>query len=305
MNARVLLAACTFCLLCSCGGTKEATEEESAHKPTIAVVNYPLAYFAERLAGEFATIIFDAPPDLDPAFWVPTDEQIGRMQQADLILLNGANYAKWAATASLPFESTVDTSSSFAKNFITIESAIKHSHRKEGAQHSHGGIAFTTWMDFRQAGVQATTIATAIAADFPDQKNAVMKNLAALLTDLKELHQVTSKVIANLNSAPMIASHPSYQYWERAYRLEVLSLLWEPERELSTEAMADLKKIQNANPEIKYILWESEPLPANLEKLKTVGLTSVVVSPCGNRPANGDFLSVMRANLEALAKLSQ
>jgi zinc transport system substrate-binding protein len=304
MNTRFLLATCTLSFLFSCGAKRKSTEIESTHKPTIAVVNYPLAYFAERLAGEFATIIFDAPSDLDPAFWEPTDEQIVRMQQADLILLNGANYAQWAATASLPFESTVDTSSSFEKSFITIESAIKHTHLKEGAEHSHGGTAFTTWMDFRQAGMQATTIATAIGADFPDQKDAVMKNLAALLTDLKELHTVTAKVVSNLNHAPVIASHPSYQYWERAYRLEILSLLWDSEMELGTEAIADLKKVQEANPGVKYFIWDSEPLPAHLEKLKTMGLTCVVVSSCSNRPASGDFLSVMRANIEALAKLS-
>ncbi|NRB26698.1 MAG: zinc ABC transporter substrate-binding protein, partial [Roseibacillus sp.] len=44
--------------------------------------------------------------------------------------------------------------------------------------------------------------------------------------------------------------------------------------------------------------------PQNIEKLKRIGLTSVVISPCGNRPESGDFLSVMRANIAALQALS-
>ncbi|MEM9480493.1 MAG: zinc ABC transporter substrate-binding protein, partial [Verrucomicrobiota bacterium] len=101
----ILLLSCAF--LASCD---QASQSSSVDGPSVAAVNYPLAYFAERLAGDFATIIFDCPDDEDPAFWKPTDDEVARMQSADVILLNGADYAKWAATASLPKAKTVDTS---------------------------------------------------------------------------------------------------------------------------------------------------------------------------------------------------
>lgn len=299
------LLPCSTLLLFSCEEKAKTSADETPAKPTIATVNYPLAYFAERLAGSFATIVFDAPADEDPAFWKPTDEQIARMQKADLILLNGASYAKWTATASLPFESTVDSSETFQKSYIVIEEELKHSHGKDEDDHSHSGTAFTTWMDFGQAAMQATNVANAIADDFPDHKDSVMKNLATLLTDLKELHTVSTQVADSLNDAPLIASHPVYQYFARAYKLQIPSLLWEPEMELTAEAMADLKKVQDANPSAKYFLWEGDPTPGHVDKLQAAGLTSVVVSPCGNRPESGDFLSVMRANLEALAALGK
>ena len=56
---------------------------------TVYVVNYPLQYFAERIAGDQATVVFPAPPDEDPAFWTPDVSTIAGYQQADLILLNG------------------------------------------------------------------------------------------------------------------------------------------------------------------------------------------------------------------------
>ena len=37
----------------------------------IYTVNYPLQYFAQRLAGEHAEVVFPAPPAIDPAFWTP------------------------------------------------------------------------------------------------------------------------------------------------------------------------------------------------------------------------------------------
>ena len=68
----------------------------------VYTVNYPLAYFAERIGGDYVEVIFPAPPDIDPAFWTPDGATIGGYQNADLIILNGAGYAKWTEKVSLP-----------------------------------------------------------------------------------------------------------------------------------------------------------------------------------------------------------
>ena len=41
----------------------------SADRLSVYVVNYPLKYFAERIAGEHATVILPVPAGNDPAFW--------------------------------------------------------------------------------------------------------------------------------------------------------------------------------------------------------------------------------------------
>ncbi|NOR22955.1 MAG: zinc ABC transporter solute-binding protein, partial [Desulforhopalus sp.] len=76
----------------------------------IYTVNYPLAYFAERIGGEHINVVFPAPPDVDPAFWIPDEATVRKYQQADLIILNGADYAKWTKKVSLPLLRTIDTS---------------------------------------------------------------------------------------------------------------------------------------------------------------------------------------------------
>jgi zinc transport system substrate-binding protein len=76
---------------------------------TVYVVNYPLQYFAERIAGEHATVVFPAPSEVDPAFWLPDPHTIAAYQRADLILLNGATYEKWLTKATLPYARRVDT----------------------------------------------------------------------------------------------------------------------------------------------------------------------------------------------------
>lgn len=300
-----LAAFALVSLLASCGPKESSATPQADERPTIATVNYPLAYFAERLAGDFATILFEAPADEDPAFWTPNDDQLNRIQNADLILLNGAGYAKWTASTTLPFTATVDTSVSFSDEFIEQEETVKHTHGQSEEEHSHAGTAFTTWLDLEQAAAQATAVAEAIAEEWPEEKDQVMGNLSVLLTDLQDVHGAMKSVTASLGDAPLIASHPVYQYWARAYGLTVPSLLWEPEMDLTDEAMADLRKLQESHPDAKLFVWEGEPAPGHAEKLEAAGLASVVVSPAGNRPENGDFLSVMRENVTALEALAE
>ena len=108
-----ILAVPTSCRRSTETGAKKSTAAGTASPPRIYVVNYPLKYFAERIAVNAAEVVFPAPPNEDPAFWKPEMETIASFQQADLILLNGAFYARWTDHATLPASRAVDTSSGF------------------------------------------------------------------------------------------------------------------------------------------------------------------------------------------------
>jgi len=55
--------------------------KEPTSKLTVYVVNYPLKYFAERIAGEHARVVFPVPGNVDPAFWMPDAETIQQYQR--------------------------------------------------------------------------------------------------------------------------------------------------------------------------------------------------------------------------------
>ncbi len=69
---------------------------------SLYTVNYPLQYFAQRIGGELVDVSFPAPRSVDPADWVPYIDTVAEYQQADVILLNGAGYARWLRRMSLP-----------------------------------------------------------------------------------------------------------------------------------------------------------------------------------------------------------
>lgn len=273
----------------------------AADKLTIYTVNYPLAYIAERLTGDLAVVRFPAPPDVDPAFWMPDAEAIASYQRADLILLNGAGYAKWLERASLPRSRLVDTSRAFADKYIEGPAAVTHSHGP-GGEHSHGGTAFTTWLDLSQAAQQADAVAQAVTRKRPDAKDQIERNLVALKGDLLSLDARLAKIAGSDPGRPLMASHPVYQYLARRYGLNLRSVLWEPDTVPRKEQWVEFERILSEHP-AKWMLWEGEPLKENVERLRALGVQSVVFDPCANRPGAGDFMSVMERNISDLQEV--
>jgi len=271
-----------------------AAPARAADKLTVYTVNYPLAYFAERLAGDLAEVRFPAPPDVDPAFWEPGADVVAAYQRADLILLNGAGYAKWVDRVSLPRSRLVDTSRAFADKYIEAPSAVTHAHGP-GGEHAHGGRAFTTWLDLAQATQQAEAVAQALIRKRPEAKDRITRALAALKGDLLALDARIAETAASGRNRPLLASHPVYQYLARRYGLDLRSVLWEPETVPNRQQWAELERILSEH-RAKWMLWEGEPARDSVERLRALGVQSVVFDPCANRPATGDFLSVMRNN---------
>lgn len=267
----------------------------------VYTVNYPLAYFAERIAGDLATIVFPAPPGVDPAFWMPDDETIAAYQSADLILLNGAGYAKWTAKVSLPRSRLVDTSRGFKEQYIQQPNMTTHSHGP-GGQHSHGGTAFTTWLDLDQAAQQAEAIAQALTRKRPDAKAQIERNLQALKDDLLGLDARISEVARTEPGRPLLASHPVYQYLGRRYGLTLRSVMWETEEMPSESQWTELEGILSEHP-AKWMIWEDEPAEKTVERLRALGVQSVVFNPCANRPSAGTFLTVMAENARSLTRI--
>lgn len=274
-------------------------QNSSASEPLeVYVVNYPLKYFAERIGGENVQVVFPVPEDVDPAYWIPDIATIADYQQADLILLNGAGYAGWVAKVSLPRSKLVNTSKKFQDRIITIKGAVTHSHGPGGA-HAHEGTAFTTWIDFDLATLQARAIAKAFIRRKPDLRKKFEGNFAALEKDLAALSREIQSTVSKNSSKPLVASHPVYDYFTRRYGLNIQSVHWEPDEIPNDRQWAELNSILKAHP-AEWMIWEGQPGPIAVKELNAIGIESLVFDPCANAPVQGDFLSVMRRNVESL-----
>ena len=75
--------------------------------------------------------------------------------------------------------------------------------------------------------------------------------------------------------------------------------MWEPDEVPNETLWRGLGQTLKDHP-ASWMLWEGEPNPQSVQRLRGMGVESIVFNPAGNRPDEGDFLSVMRDNVSIL-----
>ncbi len=254
---------------------------------------YPVAYFAERIGGERVLVRCPVPEGDDPAGWSPDAATLADMQDADLILANGAGFEAWIPKVSLPPSRLVETAASFRAEWIEQSGGAVHSHGK-GGMHSHEGFDGHTWLDPVNAKRQARAVLDALATRLPAHKSEMEARYDALAKDLDAI-DAAFRALPPL--PPMIASHAAYDYLARRYGWKIESLDLDPDEAPTEDQVAAILAMAKASG-ASHLLWESPPLAATVERL--MPLASVVVSPVESRPEEGDYLAAMRANVARL-----
>lgn len=266
-------------------------------RPVVAAVNYPLAWMAERLGGDAVEVLFPVPEGQDPSFWRPGLSEIAAIQQAEVIALNGAGFAAWTTRTTLPRSRLIDTSAAFSDSYIATQS-ITHSHGADG-EHSHEGTASYTWLDFSQAAQQARALAAMMERRIPALRDTVTAALPDLVAELETLDAEAGTALAGLQGRTILATHPRYQYFARAYGLEIAAMEWEAGAMPTAAQWQDLEA-RKQDTGARILIWEAEPPADALDMTSDMGLRSVVFSPLAGRPQTGDFLAIMRDQIAAL-----
>ena len=133
----------------------------------------------------------------------------------------------------------------------------------------------------------------------PELEPEVRQGFADLVADLEAMNEELKEVTARLGNQPVLFSHPVYQYFEQRYNLNGYSVHWEPDEVPGEAQWRQLESLMKRHP-AKLMIWEDEPREQTRRRLSELGVESVVFSPGGNRPAEGDWLDVMNAGIASL-----
>jgi len=303
----IRIASCAVLVLLPACGKQEAESTTAAGaraRPVVYTTFYPTAYFARRIGGDHVEVECPVPEGEYPTFWLPSPEVIAAYQAADLVILNGATYEKWAKAVSLPLAKVVETAKPFDAELLRFKNAIVHSHGPHG-KHSHTGVDGHTWMDPIQAKMQAGEIRKALGRLLPEADADFQKGYEALAADLDGLDAGLRALGKPAQGLALFASHPAYNYLARRYGWTVVNFGLDPAGKLTQEQFAKIKAKLAVQP-AQAMLWEADPLPETAARLhKELGLTSITFSPCEllsakEREEGLDYLAVMQANVKRL-----
>lgn len=290
--------------LAACGSGGEAPAVETPAEPieasAVHASTYPLAYFAERIGGEYVDVTLPVPTGVDPAAWAPSPETVLAFQEADLILLNGATYEGWVETVSLPASRVVNTSAGFSDEYIEIENAVTHSHGPEG-EHSHGETASATWLDPNLAIRQAAAVRDALAAARPDGADRFNEGYEALAADLRALDESLAAATAALDDKRFLAPSSDFAYLAGRHGLDVRIVRYDPEATVS----GYWHDVEHELSHSRTMLWSAPPPPEIASRLADGNVSVIHFDAAAAQPAQGDYLDVMRANIARLGDASE
>jgi zinc transport system substrate-binding protein len=267
---------------------------------------YPCQFFAERIAGGLVRVECPVPPDADPIFWQPDRDTVARFRDADLIVINGAEYEKWVASASLPLSRVCDTAQPFAGEFLKFQTTT-HSHGASGP-HSHEGTDGHTWMDPINATRQAEQIMFAMSRRWPQHERAFRDNYQTLAVDLGHLSERLKALSPAVSEVRLMATHPAYNYLAKRCGWTITNVNLAPD---AAPVESDLQSVGSAiaasGSGRVVLLFESQPVAPVLDALRRwPSVRAVVFDPCETlvpekRSAGEDYLSQMNANIDRLA----
>lgn len=298
---KILLLAISCTIIFSCAEKKSKNETQTLEEelvPTVFVSNYPLAYFVESIAGEQVELLTYFDTIEEPTAWQPNEEEINALQQADLVLLNGASFEPWAMMLSLPQSRLVVTTDEVKDQLISEKQTTSHSHGPEG-EHEHAVSAYTTWLNFKLANAQAKSVLEALIRLQPEKAASYEANYKALSDELMALDEKMSRAGQVWQDKHLTFSHPVYQYLQNAYGLKGSSFHWEPDIVPDKKQWHDFRHEQDHHP-FAHMIWESEPLAETTDQLSSRGVEIIVFDPCTTAPDTGDFLTVMESNIQNL-----
>ena len=285
-----------FWLFFAC--TQPPTPSTIPSKPTVQTLSFPASYLVQRLAGDLVEENCILPTGEDSVFWHPSTEVISVLQQADLIVGNGAGFEKWIQTAAVPTSKLVLASDTL--DLIKMEGKT-HSHGK-GGEHSHGETDPHTWSSPQLYQQQAIIIYKALLQTIPTQKEGLDIKLALLQADMQSLEASYKTTFTPLASIPFAANHPSYSYLARDYSLQIQSFDFDPEGDIATEEIEKYTQWRETT-QSSIILWESEPS----EKAKSAfpkGIQHVYIDPLEQPNGTYDYLAQAKANIQRFQTLT-
>ena len=279
--------------------TDEVRQQAAEESPRlVVVVNYPLQFIVESLVGPEFQIMNPVPPNENPETWLPGNATTQTIQQADLIVTNGADFADWVKKLSLPRSKVLRTSLAIKDALITVPDFEVHSHGAGGA-HSHAGTVAFFWLDPRLMARQAEAIAERLIKLDPGSEKTIRANLEKLNDSLKPLNHQLDQLREDYPGLNWYSRRPVYQYLAKRCDWTMHHLHWKSNEKPNQEDWKQLKTLQKQQ-KISLMLCESEPTEELVRELAEQGITVFTLNPLTVAPAQGDYVSNMQQQLTHL-----
>ncbi len=244
--------------------------QNNSSKIQAAASFYPLYYFSQQIGGDKVDVINLTPAGAEPHDYEPTAQDIAKIENAKLLVLNGGGLEAWGSDIKQNLQS---------KNTVIVtvgEGLTNQQVMEEGENMTDPHI----WLSPPLAKEIVDKITNGFIQIDPANKDYYQSNATALKAKLGDLDMQYRQGLASCQEKNIITSHAAFGYLATAYGLHQVPITGlSPDAEPSPQQLADIVKFAKAN-NVKYIFFESLVSPKLSNTIASeVGAKTLVLNP--------------------------
>ncbi|NES17019.1 MULTISPECIES: metal ABC transporter substrate-binding protein [Micromonospora] len=261
---------------------------------------YPLQFLVERVGGDAVTVTNLAKPGAEPHDLELNPRQVGQVADAELIVyLAGFQPAVDEAVAQNGGDRAFDVA---GVQPLLDAAAADHEHAGEaGHAEGGGGKDAHVWLDPTRLATIGDRLADRLGKADPGHAAGYAARAQALHGELDRLDADFAQGLRSCQRREIVTSHTAFGYLAERYRLDQVGITGlSPESEPSPRRLAEVAKEAREHG-ATTIFFETLVSPKVAETVaREVGARTAVLDPIEGPPAEGDYLSAMRTNLQTL-----
>ncbi len=257
---------------------------------------YPLYFFASQIGGGFADVANIIPAGVEPHDYELASQDIIRLEQSRLVILNGGGFEPWAGD----IRRTVDP----AKTVVT--DAGEGLTARMGEEGDAPIRDPHVWLSPRLAASMADAILRGFVAADPANRTEYEANAVALKERLADLDREYREGLAHCARSDFITSHAAFGYLAAEYGLNHVSIAGlSPQQEPSPATLAEVVRFAREH-DIRYIFFETMVSPRLAETIaREIGAKTLVLDPIegltrDEEAVGKDYFTKMYTNLTNL-----
>ncbi|GGL17566.1 metal ABC transporter substrate-binding protein [Mangrovihabitans endophyticus] len=263
---------------------------------------YPLEYLARRIGGPAVTVTELTKPGAEPHDIELNPRQVGDIVDAGLVVyLKGFQPAVDQAVEQEAADRAFDVGT--VVDLLPLDAHDPHLPGDEHAE-AYGGLDPHVWLDPVRYAQIAAHLGERLAHADPAHATDYTARAAALGTDLDRLHADYAGRLQTCARREIVTSHTAFNYLARRYRLTEIGITGvTPEAEPAPRRLAEVAQ-QARDTGATTIFFETLVSPKVAQTIADeIGARTAVLDPLEGQPAgDGDYFTVMRANLASLTQ---
>lgn len=281
--------------------------------PVLIASAYPIAYFAEVIAGDEIAVETITPLGVEPHDYEPTVGERVRLERADAFVFVGGGFDPWAEKFMRSHEGTdmvVRSLLPSVQNVTAIipEDEILHASDEHAEEDSHTDESYDphVWLDPIRSVRIAQELARVMSELDPARTALFTERADVLIERLNRLHRAYDQGLSVCTARSVIVSHNAFGYLAERYQLEMIPIAGlSPEAEATPGTIAEVvARARAAN--VHTVFFETIADPRIAETIaREIGGTTKVLNPVENllpeqASAGADYFTLMEENLTNL-----